>query len=175
MTIHAIRHLRTSWNDEGLMQGLTDIELLESDALNNSLIASISDELEQVKPDLVLVSPLKRAVQTADRLGLDYSIEPLVSEMSFGRFEGLPKTQMLDEMSDSWLGDPLASDLKGEFEQLEIRIRLFLEKYEMNPIILIVSHGAFIRGLISIINSGSLTGMNERIVENGKLITMQVD
>jgi len=76
-----IRHMPTAWNGERRLQGQRDTPL-DPDALPNW----------KLPPELAgfrcLSSPLRRAVTTAERLGLDPRIEPRLGEMAWGEWEG---------------------------------------------------------------------------------------
>lgn len=79
-----IRHAPTDWNEAGLMQGRTDRPL--SDAGR--------DELRRMQlPEgwnaaFCLASPLRRATETAELLGLKPILEPRLIEMDWGAWEG---------------------------------------------------------------------------------------
>lgn len=79
-----LRHGRTAWNLEGRLQGRADIPVLE-DALAT---------LRQRRLPLPyaawpwLASPLLRAGQTADALGIQATPEPALIETDWGSYEG---------------------------------------------------------------------------------------
>ena len=76
-----IRHMPTAWNNAGRLQG-------RADTVPDP--AALPDW--QVPPDLAgfrwLSSPLARAIATARRLGVDPAVEPRLSEMAWGEWEG---------------------------------------------------------------------------------------
>ncbi|MCO4805535.1 histidine phosphatase family protein [Salibacteraceae bacterium] len=168
MKLIAIRHLITLWNQKGLLQGRTDIELSD-DPQNQILIDKLRGKLVDFKFDKVIVSPMVRAVQTAEGLGYsDIEIEPLVSEISFGRFEGKPKKEMMDTLGDAWINTPKTTELGPELADLEERVKLFLAGLN-GQTTLLISHGAYIRGLTSVVNLGSINQMNQMEFLNGEL------
>ena len=79
-----IRHGITDWNLEKRIQGRIDQPLNES----------ARSQLQKLKlppgyrDDRCYCSPLKRALETAELLGLDYHIEPALIEMHWGDWEG---------------------------------------------------------------------------------------
>lgn len=85
MTLLAfLRHGRTQWNLERRFQGRTDIPL--SDDGRKALAGlRLPAELADARCH---VSPLARARETAELLGLAATVEPRLIEMSFGRYEG---------------------------------------------------------------------------------------
>ena len=168
MRIFAIRHLVTPWNEQGLLQGTTDIELINNKK-NNELSLALSSQLKEYSFDNVYVSPMKRAVQTAIRLEYTtHIVEPLVSEISFGRFEGTPKSEMMATLGDQWIQQPKNTELRPELEKLESRIKQFINAVQGEDVLLI-SHGAYIRGLASVLDIGSIDKMNQMDLQNGEL------
>jgi len=86
MTVLALlRHAETSWSGAGRLQGRTDIPLSEAgrQTLAHQCIPPIWSHLQ------VVSSPLVRCTQTAYGLALpDVRIEPRITEMSWGDWEG---------------------------------------------------------------------------------------
>lgn len=79
-----LRHGVTTWNREKRVQGLRDIPL--SDEGRAALkTRRVPDRLSRAT---WVSSPLLRAVETADLLGLEATIEPLLVEMDWGEWEG---------------------------------------------------------------------------------------
>ena len=85
MRIDLLRHGMTSWNLEKRVQGRTDRPLC---AAGRELLARL--ELPRgIRERRWYCSPLRRALQTAQALGLgDYRVEPALVEMSWGEWEG---------------------------------------------------------------------------------------
>jgi broad specificity phosphatase PhoE len=95
--IYFIRHGETDWNAAGRLQGQHDIALNER---GREQAAQAARHLRDVVADPGalpwIVSPLERTRDTAEiaRTALrlpreDYRLEPLIVELSFGRWEGL--------------------------------------------------------------------------------------
>jgi len=76
-----IRHMPTEWNAAGRLQGREDLPLAE-DAAPDWLVPAELDGF------LWLTSPLRRAIDTAHRLGIEPVIEPRLTEMGWGAWEG---------------------------------------------------------------------------------------
>ncbi|MFP8967594.1 histidine phosphatase family protein [Pokkaliibacter sp. CJK22405] len=93
-----LRHGPTEWNGEKRIQGRTDIPLSEAgrDAQATRILPKRSQHLSWFS------SPLIRTRQTAEALGLNVSIDPLLIEMDWGDWEGerLPelRARLGDEM-----------------------------------------------------------------------------
>lgn len=97
-----MRHGPTSWNKEFRLQGRTDIPL---SAAGRKSVATWRLVPEITKTSIWYSSPLCRAVETAALLGhRDAMVEPALTEMSWGEWEGrtledLNKTQEYSHLS----------------------------------------------------------------------------
>lgn len=85
-----VRHGQTDYNREGRLQGQVDIPLNSTGLLQaESLAATVATN----PPDVIVASPLDRALQTARIIsrgsGLDVTTDEAFLERSFGRWEGL--------------------------------------------------------------------------------------
>jgi probable phosphoglycerate mutase len=101
LTLFALRHASTEWNELGLMQGRRDMPLSAKGRADIARWRLPS----RVPPDVVLLSsPLLRAVDTATLMcRRSPRIEPALIEMDWGRWEG----RTLD---DARRADPVAYD-----------------------------------------------------------------
>ncbi len=161
MILYIIRHGETEWNKVKRLQGRTDIPLAEE----GIRLAKLTGEGLKDRPiDLVISSPLTRAVQTAQLLteGRDVPIvtDERMIEISFGEWEGecindsevLPK-----EFKPLFYSDPLHCICPpgGErFTDVVKRTGEFYQSLLANPEyedkhILISSHGAASRCLLT--------------------------
>ena len=100
-----IRHGITDWNLEKRIQGRIDQPLNDAGRRQMQRLQLPSEYRE----DGCYCSPLKRALETADLLGLDYRIETALIEMHWGDWEGEVlkplRKQLGDEMRDNeWRG-----------------------------------------------------------------------
>lgn len=88
MKLIFVRHGQTDWNREKKLMGRADIELNEEGRAQCQLL------LEKLEPDfdVILSSPLKRALQTAEviaeRFGKEIIIEHALIERNFGSLAG---------------------------------------------------------------------------------------
>ena len=80
-----LRHGRTQWNNEGRLQGRTDIPLEDASRAHLANLA-LPDQWRHAD---LLSSPLCRAIDTAQALtGRTPAIEPALLEMNWGDWEG---------------------------------------------------------------------------------------
>jgi broad specificity phosphatase PhoE len=93
-----IRHGPTAWSREGRLQGRADPSLAD-DAMADW----------RAPPELIgfrwLSSPLTRCRETARRLGIDAAIEPRLTEMDWGEWEGSTLAELR-----AGLGDAMAAN-----------------------------------------------------------------
>ena len=164
MKIYMIRHGETNWNKERKLQGRSDIALNE---YGKELTYITSEAMKNIPFDIVYSSPLTRAKETAEILTKDRKLEiqtnELLVEMSFGEGEGasLPEIHAHPEMKlHNFIHNPgeYIPPAGGEsFEELYERCKSFMEEFVLPAenkydTMLIVGHGALIRGLIHYIN-----------------------
>ena len=165
MKIYFIRHGETIWNKEKKIQGQSDIPLNE---YGKELAHITAEAIKDIPFNIVYSSPLIRAKETAEILVKDRNLEihenSLLVEMSFGEGEGesLPQIHTHPEMKlHNFIHNPgeYTPPAGGEtFEELYERCKTFIENYIL-PMenkydsMLIVGHGALIRGMIHYINN----------------------
>lgn len=164
MKIYFIRHGETPWNKERKLQGRSDIPLND---YGKELAHITSEAMKDIPFDVIYTSPLIRAKETAHILAKNRNVEifenNLLVEMSFGEGEGasLPKIHTHPEMNlYNFIHNPEAYTPPngGEtFEELYERCKTFIEQYilpmeKKYDSILVVGHGALIRGMIHYIN-----------------------
>lgn len=175
MEITLIRHLPTTWNKKGLLQGQHDIPISENAPIEcQAQIIKNKTEMEQSGPfGIVLASSLLRAQQTAHVYGYDDPvIEPLLNELDFGVFEGQPKKELVRHFGEDWYNQPRKIELGEGFADLGERVRLVLRHYENFRRVLIFGHGSWIRALLSINQWGDINSMNRLSVENNERVQL---
>jgi probable phosphoglycerate mutase len=101
MSMFAIRHGETEWSLNGRHTGTTDIPLTDN---GRRLAKLLRPTLTGKAFVLVLVSPLKRARETAELSGLGAAaiVEPDLVEWNYGKYEGLTPKQIHDT-APGWL------------------------------------------------------------------------
>lgn len=139
-----VRHGQTAWNEAGRLQGSTDIPL---DAWGREQAAVGGAELADRQWDVLVSSPLVRAVETAQIIGHRIGLEPAKSiaelrERDYGELEG----QYLDGLSEPEY-NRLHAGAEPEDEVAERGLKalckLFAEYPEQR--IVVVAHGTLIR------------------------------
>jgi broad specificity phosphatase PhoE len=148
------RHGRTAHNEEGRLQGQSDIPLDDVGLWQaRTAAAAIA---ARYRPTRIVVSDLARARVTADFLaamvGLEPVVDPRVRERSFGDWEGLTAT----EIAVRWPADHAAWSQGGEphrpggESRAAVATRMIeavtahTEELDDDDTLLVVSHGAAI-------------------------------
>lgn len=166
MEIYIIRHGKTPWNVDRLLQGGTDIELNKD---GRDLAIKTGEGLKDIHFDKIYSSPLKRALETAELIRGDRDIpietDNRLREISFGSREGERSMAVKDDPNDPFyffFHAPEKYDpLDGEsFQSVMERTKSFLTEV-VEPLkneyerIMIVGHGAMNKGLMChILNHG---------------------
>lgn len=105
-----IRHGETEWNREEVFRGRADVPLSERGREQGRLVA---EALKERPIEAVYSSPLSRARDTAqplaEALGLGVVVDERLVDMSFGEWEGRPRTEVerdQPEVYQRWLEAP---------------------------------------------------------------------
>ena len=164
-----IRHGETDWNVVRRLQGRADIPLNEE---GRRLARITSKALEDVDFSVIYTSPLLRAKETATIIKADRDIpmieEERIQEISFGIYEGyhcgkdnydIPDPAFIHFFEKPECYHPPQG--AESIEQLCKRTSDFLQELIHNKAmeketVLISTHGAALRGLLSSINMGGI-------------------
>jgi broad specificity phosphatase PhoE len=95
-----VRHAETEWTLDGRHTGRTDIPLTDA---GRAAAVALAPVLAQRRYELVLVSPLRRAVETCELCGLGESaqLRDDLREWDYGDYEGLT-TKEIHASRPSW-------------------------------------------------------------------------
>jgi len=144
MDILVARHGQTEWNLLKKVQGKADIDLNETGKNQAFLTAK---NLEHEKIDLIISSPLKRALHTAQIINRERNIpiiiDERIAERNFGEFEGKSTSDFNYEEFWSYKVNKKyneAENIKDFFDRTYKFLDEIKETYR-NKKILIVTHG----------------------------------
>lgn len=97
------RHARTGWNDAGRVQGQSDVDL---DQEGVAQAEHAAPRVAAYRPDVIVSSDLRRAVQTARPLsaltGLAVELDPRLRERHYGPWQGLTSAQIRERYSEDF-------------------------------------------------------------------------
>lgn len=159
-----VRHGETDWNTQKIFQGREDIELNKKGEEQAYLVAK---HLKKSQWDVIVSSPLKRALYTAKIIGESVGIDEITAldafiERDFGKGSGMTLEQQNQNFSDGSIpgkesDDELADRAKRGLEYI-------VKEYEGKKIIL-VSHGALINSILKIVSENSIN-IGETFIKN---------
>lgn len=147
--IFLLRHGDTGLG--GRYIGSSDVPISEK---GGRQLAELAPEIAAQDFDLVLVSPLRRCLQSLDILGLAGEVCPLLREIDFGRWEGRNFAEISTEdpeLAAQWAAGRNFSFPEGEsIASFQERIRLVAARLyrEDASRILILAHGGVVRFLL---------------------------
>lgn len=141
-----LRHGQTDWNTRNLAQGAVETRL---NATGEAQAEAAAQALRDRGIGQIFSSPLLRARQTAEIVGASLDVIPQfvpdLRETSYGVQEG----NSMDSWFDQWIDGLYTPDGAESFDQLALRAVRGVNhclSSGSGPI-MIVSHGAFFRGL----------------------------
>ncbi|MCM1047505.1 MAG: histidine phosphatase family protein [Clostridiales bacterium] len=171
MKLFVARHGQTVWNAQNKVCGITDVELTEKGIEQAKKLADI---VKNHNIDILISSPLKRAIETsqivADKNNIALQIEEALIEQNYGIYEGA------DRNNDNFLANKRNFAYRyphGEsMMQVAYRIYGLLDKIKeqhQGKNILIITHGGICRIIRTYFIDMSNDDFFNYILENGKL------
>jgi broad specificity phosphatase PhoE len=164
MELILVRHGETTWNREGRVQGISDMEL---SGVGLQQARQLAIALKDHPIHAIYTSTLIRARQTAEIINLYHNVtmaaEPGLMEMDQGDFEGLTFSELMFCEKDflrKWKSDPATVRMpNGEsFAELQTRAWRVIEGMITKPgNILVVSHNFTIASILCKIKNISLS------------------
>ena len=89
MTLYLTRHGETEWNAQNKVCGITDVDLTDK---GRAQARELGEKLRDYKIDLIVSSPLKRALETARMVeggrGVPIEVDRRLIEQDYGVYEG---------------------------------------------------------------------------------------
>ena len=165
-TLYLVRHGRTDSNVRQLLHGVTDVPL---DALGRRQASRIAERLAgEVGIDVLVTSPLARALTTArtigERIGLEPIVVPELIEMDFGTLEGATLERILEDHPDlagrlldvddydvTW---PNGESRRGFYDRVHAAFLAILADYAAHRVV-VVAHGGVIGAFLARIQGRS--------------------
>lgn len=146
-----LRHGETEWSKSGRHTSHTDLELTDTGVDRAKLAAEALAELELVNP-LVISSPMRRALRTAELAGLTVDeVTPLLQEWDYGDYEGLTTPEIRETVPD-WLiwthGAEGGESVAAVTQRADGAVELAL-KHMASRDVVFVGHAHFSRSVIA--------------------------
>lgn len=143
MRLLVVRHGKTDWNIQGRVQGTVNTNI-NLEGINQA--EEMAEKLKDEKIDLIISSPLNRALQTASIINRGKTTiitDDRIIERDFGEFEGLRKDEY--DVKSFWNYNKNIKYEKAEnVRDLFKRVYDFLDEIKIKyaeKTILVVTHG----------------------------------
>lgn len=150
MKLLIVRHGKTNWNKEKRAAGLSNVAL-NQDGIEQA--QNLRDKLKDTNIDIIISSPLIRAIKTAEIINENYNLDIIVdegaTERNLGIYEGQPNEQeIFNEIRYYNKNVPVENgeDCKTYTKKVFNFLDTVINDYKnTDKTILIVSHGFFLR------------------------------
>jgi alpha-ribazole phosphatase len=160
--LYLVRHGVTQWNQDGKLQGHSDLPL---DPSGQRQATALAARLASVRLERIVTSDLQRAMQTAEQIAArqgagrqhpEVEAEPRLRELDFGVWEGLSYQTLQKKFPKElakWQSEPIHFAPPGgeSLGDLSQRVASFYESIVTLPgeaNILIVAHGGPLQVLL---------------------------
>ena len=145
-----VRHGQTEWNADRRLQGQTDITLNDRGRGQARALAPLVADLA---PDHSVTSDLKRAVETAELLGMTAIPDVALREQELGVWTGRAIADILIETPEdyrNWRGGSFVPEGAESWDRFRTRVRGALDAAlsACNRTAVIVCHGGVIRAAL---------------------------
>jgi len=154
---YLIRHGETDWNKAGRYQGRTNIDLNEEGREQARLLG---ERFKYLPLDALYVSPLNRAVETANEVARTTGIKPVTDEhfieINFGEWEGHTIPELSEKFGSAYTDffkDPFDHPVPGE-GSFQIAMDRAIEGFNIlaerhkGQNVAIISHGGLLRVML---------------------------
>jgi len=146
-----LRHGETEWSAAGRHTGRTELELTAAGREQARSVASVLSGVG-VRDPLVVSSPRRRAVETAELAGLAIAeVSELLAEWDYGAYEGLTTPRIRESVPD-WLvwthGCPGGESVGAVGARADRAVALALERMGERDVVF-VGHGHFSRAVLA--------------------------
>jgi probable phosphoglycerate mutase len=182
MQLYVVRHGETQANAEGRYQGSLDVELNERGVLQaQELRARLPAQI-----DAVVVSPLRRAQQTAAIVFAQDRLErrtlDAFRERGVGVFEGLTQVEAAQRYPELWAQNitrqwELAPTDGESISQFVERIRGGLSELLVNhgqQVVVLVAHGVVAKAIRALVRD-DFSDFFDWQLRNGEVLTLKID
>jgi broad specificity phosphatase PhoE len=143
-----VRHGETAPNVDGLLLGRADPPLTERGEGQARALATVLPQ-----PDVLVSSPLGRALATAAAFSHDVEVDERWTELDYGGFDGLHPSEVPADLWLRWRSDPSFAPPGAEsLEQLGRRVRAActdLAAHAAGSVVVVVSHVSPIKSAIA--------------------------
>lgn len=129
MKLFLVRHCQTDWNLNRKIQGSSDLKL-NREGLRQS--AALASWFMQFKIDVVYSSPMRRAIETAEKIAKNFNLNvltlPGLKELNHGTLEGESSLDVWNRhgpLLQKWIEDPMSIKLPGGESIADLKERVW--------------------------------------------------
>jgi broad specificity phosphatase PhoE len=175
-----VRHGETDANRNHYLQGQSDGELNET---GRRQVEDLATHLKDTPIDQIISSPLRRAQATAAAIAryhrLKVRTDARLMEWNCGSLDGIPATVFRKKLQESDMPLSRFRPEGGEtLSEVRQRAAAFLEALMANyegQIVLVCSHGDFLRALLSLLQQTDIEGTSGVYFENASYTTLEFE
>jgi probable phosphoglycerate mutase len=167
-TIYLIRHGETPMTPERRFSGsgTNDPGLSETGLTQAAAVAKV---IEDIKPDVLISSPMKRAQQTAQAIAQSTHLpiieDEIWTELSFGHWDGLTNQEVREKFGEEyevWLSSTAVAPKDGESHnsiaaRIEAALSHLVDTYPGKKVV-VVTHNMVIRHAVRITIGAPIEG-----------------
>jgi ribonuclease H / adenosylcobalamin/alpha-ribazole phosphatase len=168
-TIYLIRHGETPMTPERRFSGsgTNDPGLSEAGLTQAAAVAKV---IEEIKPDVLISSPMKRAQQTAQAIAQSTHLpiieDEIWTELSFGHWDGLTNQEVREKFGEeyeAWLSSTAVAPKDGESHnsvaaRVEAALSHLVDTYPGKKVV-VVTHNMVIRHAVRITLGAPIDGV----------------
>lgn len=92
--LYVARHGQTTWNSQNKVCGITDVELTEH---GKEQAKALAHEVQKISIDIIISSPLKRAIDTSkivsEICNIPFETDERLIEQNYGIYEGVDRKE----------------------------------------------------------------------------------
>ena len=167
-----LRHFATKWNCEKKLQGLKDNSIIKPSTKTLNGLQKQLKIINNFKNFDVYSSSLKRTIQTANHLKLNFKKLKILNEVDVGKFEGLPRKDFYSKIDFD--NNNLLKEYRIESKSKIIaRIKKLKKKIKRDT--LIISHGIFIKLFLSYLKFKRISNFKKFKINNSEIKIINLD
>lgn len=155
-TLYLVRHGATAWNEQGRLQGREVDEPLSDQGMAQA--SGLAGILSAVDPEVVVASPLRRAVDTAARCGhTNPSTDDRWTENALGDWSGRHIADLIQHNGShytQWRHGTFTPPGAEPFDDVKRRVAEAVDDLPEEATALVFTHGGTIRAAVA-----ALTGI----------------
>jgi alpha-ribazole phosphatase len=181
--LYLIRHGETSMNRSGVLLGSTDSDLNE---LGISQAVELAKAFKNIELDIIVSSPLKRALKTAAHIAaekdLDIKKDENLKEINFGIWEGMKYKEIIklnpkewEVKGENWLdfSPECGESFRNFYSRVSSEINTILDQYKGKRIA-VISHDGVMKAIASKLLNMEQEGFWNFYFEHGKYSLFEI-